>query len=135
MDAFNCHIMFLPNMRLLKVSMQNEYGPEGYLHFCEQDVTWSFYSVGGLHRGSHDQLGQVLPLPLNLVILIGNAIKQTTRDNLQSIDVYPGQIVGGGVPLTIPYVSSFGWNNVKRKVAASQVEGYKLQQILKKFKT
>ena len=30
---------------LLKVYMQNESGPEGYCHFCEQDVTWSFYSA------------------------------------------------------------------------------------------
>jgi len=30
---------------LLQVSMQNESGPEGHSHFCEQDMTWSFYSV------------------------------------------------------------------------------------------
>jgi len=32
-------------MWLFKVSMQNKFGPLSlYLHFCEQDVTWSFYS-------------------------------------------------------------------------------------------
>jgi len=36
------------NMWLLKVSMQNESGPEGYLHFCELDVTPSFYCVKAL---------------------------------------------------------------------------------------
>ena len=41
-NVFYCY------MWLLKVSMQNESGPEGYLHFCEQDVMWSFYSVGDL---------------------------------------------------------------------------------------
>jgi len=29
----------------MKVSMQNESRAEGYSHFCEQDVTWSFNSV------------------------------------------------------------------------------------------
>ena len=33
------------HMWLLKVSMQIESGPMPHLHFCEQDVTWSFYSV------------------------------------------------------------------------------------------
>jgi len=46
MDTFNRHKMFFyRNMWLLKVSMQNESGPEAYFHFCEQDVTWSFYNV------------------------------------------------------------------------------------------
>jgi len=44
-------------MRLLKVSILNEYGPEGYLHFCLQDLVWSFYSVKGMPeipmQGSH----------------------------------------------------------------------------------
>jgi len=33
------------HMWLLKVSMQIESGPMPHLHFCEQDVTRSFYSV------------------------------------------------------------------------------------------
>jgi hypothetical protein len=42
---------FYCDMWLLKVSMQNESGPEGYLHFCEQDLTWSFYSELLTYRG------------------------------------------------------------------------------------
>jgi len=37
--------VFYRNIWLLKVSMQNESEPEAYWHFCEKDVTWSFYSV------------------------------------------------------------------------------------------
>jgi len=40
------HNVFYRNMWLLKVSMENESGPEVYLDSCEQDVTWSFYSTG-----------------------------------------------------------------------------------------
>jgi len=36
---------FVGHMWLLKVSMQIESGPAPHLHFCEQDVTCSFYSV------------------------------------------------------------------------------------------
>jgi len=39
--------VFYRNMWLLKVSMQKE--SEGYSHFCEQDVTWTFYSVYLVH--------------------------------------------------------------------------------------
>jgi len=42
--------VFYSNMWLLKASIQNESRPKAYLHFCEQDVTWSFYSV---HKHAH----------------------------------------------------------------------------------
>jgi len=41
---------FVCQMWLLKVSMQIESKPMPNLHFCEQDVTWSFYSAC-LHPG------------------------------------------------------------------------------------
>jgi len=45
-EAFIVNFMdFVCNMWLLKVSMQIESGPMPHLHLCEQDVTWSFYSV------------------------------------------------------------------------------------------
>jgi len=40
---------FKRGMWLLKESRQNESGPEAYLHFCDQDLTWSFYSVDSTH--------------------------------------------------------------------------------------
>ena len=37
--------------------MENEFGPKAYLHFCGQDVTWSFYSV---FRHLHSLNGSIL---------------------------------------------------------------------------
>jgi len=38
-------MVFVCRMWLLKVSIEIESGPMPHLHFCEQNVMWSFYSV------------------------------------------------------------------------------------------
>jgi len=44
-------IDFVRRMWLLKVSIRIESRPMPHLHFFEQDVTWSFYSVS-LFKGT-----------------------------------------------------------------------------------